>query len=124
MLKEHPIDTVLLITDKADARAFYHEKIGLDIIEEDEHRVVVGTGPGRITLSMSTTGTSDTQTQASWRVKDLEEELRYLRLQGIYPEEYDDEFVKTKNGIADVGFALAAWITDPFKNVLGILQMK
>ncbi|MGD1842431.1 MAG: hypothetical protein ACFB0B_16305 [Thermonemataceae bacterium] len=124
MLKEHPIDTVLLITDKNLATEFYQQKVGLDIVEEDEHRIVVASGPGRITLSLSTTGTSDTQTQASWRVKDIAEELQVLRQRGIHPEEYNDEFIQTKNGIADVGFAWAAWIVDPFQNVLGILQMK
>jgi hypothetical protein len=30
----------------------------------------------------------------------------------------------TNDGIADLGFAWAAWIIDPGKNALGILQIK
>ena len=39
-------------------------------------------------------------------------------------EDYDMPGLKTDNGIADIGFAWAAWITDPGKNALGILQIK
>ncbi len=37
-------------------------------------------------------------------------------------DEFDQDGLITTNGIADVGFALAAWITDPFGNILGLLQ--
>jgi hypothetical protein len=39
-------------------------------------------------------------------------------------EDYDLPGLKTENGLADIGFALAAWIIDPGKNALGILQIK
>jgi hypothetical protein len=39
-------------------------------------------------------------------------------------EDYDLPGLKTEDGIADIGFAWAAWIIDPGKNVLGILQLK
>jgi hypothetical protein len=32
--------------------------------------------------------------------------------------------LKTADGVADIGFALIAWIVDPHKNALGIMQMK
>jgi hypothetical protein len=32
--------------------------------------------------------------------------------------------LKTEDGIADIGFAWAAWIIDPFGNALGILERK
>ena len=39
-------------------------------------------------------------------------------------EEYDAPDPKTVDGIADMGFAWAAWIIDPHRNVLGIIQPK
>jgi hypothetical protein len=39
-------------------------------------------------------------------------------------EEYDLPGLKTENGVADMGFALIAWIVDPGKNALGIIQRK
>ena len=32
--------------------------------------------------------------------------------------------LKTADGIADVGFALAAWFVDPDGNSIGLLQLK
>ena len=32
--------------------------------------------------------------------------------------------VKTVDGIADMGFAWAAWFVDPGRNVLGLRQLK
>ena len=81
-------------------------------------------GGSVLTVSRSTTGTSDTQTQLAWRVPDLAAELADLRARGVPIHEYDAPDPKTEDGIADMGFAWAAWIVDPHRNVLGIIQPK
>src|SRR5216117_614768 len=125
MLSDHPIDVVLLAPDLKASRDFYALKLGLEIISEDESTVVFGTGTdGRIEISASTTGTSDEQTQASWRVDDLAAELEELRGRGVEIMEYDTAELKTENGIVDTGDALHAWIVDPGNNTLGISQHK
>ena len=63
-------------------------------------------------------------TQATWFVEDLPAEVADLRSRGVKVEDYDLPGLKTNDGIADVGFALAAWIVDPGKNALGIVQLK
>ena len=122
MLADHPLSTVLLVTDLDAAHRFYHQQLGLPILERDATRLVVASGDTQLALSLSTVGTADTQTQAFWRVTDLAAELDQLRQRGVVTQEYDDDGLTTTNGIADVGFALAAWITDPFANTLGLLQ--
>jgi predicted enzyme related to lactoylglutathione lyase len=125
MLADHPIDVVLLATDLGASRDFYAEALGLEILSEDENAVVFKTGgDGRIEISASTTGTSDEQTQASWRVDDLAAELEELRSRGVEIVEYDTPELKTENGIVDTGDALVAWIVDPGKNALGLHQSK
>ena len=47
-----------------------------------------------------------------------------MRSRGVTIEEYDLPELKTENGIADVGFAWMAWIIDPGRNALAILQRK
>ena len=47
-----------------------------------------------------------------------------LRRRGVKFEEFDLPGLKTQDGVADIGFAWAAFITDPGKNALGILQIK
>jgi hypothetical protein len=75
MLGEHPINPVLLATDLAAAREFYHRG---------------GRTP---------------------RPRRQGRRLRHPR-------------AKTEDGIADIGFAWAAWIIDPATNALGMLQVK
>lgn len=122
MLADHPLDTVLLVTDLDNAHRFYHQQLGLPTVERDEYRLVVASGGTQFTLSLSSVSTADTQTQAFWRVTDLAAELDELRARGVVIDEYDEDGLTTSNGIANVGFALAAWITDPFGNTLGLLQ--
>jgi catechol 2,3-dioxygenase-like lactoylglutathione lyase family enzyme len=125
MLGAHPIHPVLLATDLAAARDFYHGKLGLEILTENEAAIVFRCGGGtQLSVTRSTTGTADTQTQASWLVRDLRAEVAELRARGVTVEDYDLPGLKTQDGVADIGFALAAWITDPGKNALGILQVK
>jgi catechol 2,3-dioxygenase-like lactoylglutathione lyase family enzyme len=125
LLGEHPIHPVLLATDLAAAKDFYHNKLGLELLSENEAAIVVRCGAGtRLDVTKSTTGTADTQTQASWMVKDLRAEVAELRSRGVKVEDYDMPGLKTEDGIADLGFAWAAWIVDPGKNALGILQLK
>ncbi len=125
MLGEHPIAPVLLAKDLAAARKFYHDKLGLQIVREDENAIVFRCGSGtRLDVTKSTVGTADQQTQAAWQVSDIRAEVAELRARGIKIEDYDTPGLKTEDGIADIGFARAAWIIDPGTNALGILQIK
>jgi catechol-2,3-dioxygenase len=125
MLAEHPIDVMLLGTDLAVAQEFYAEKIGLEIlIETDDFITFKCGGDSRLVVTLSATGTREPQTKASWRVDDLAAEVSELRSRGVEVEEYDEPGLKTVDGIADVGFALSAWIVDPHGNTIGLLQLK
>jgi catechol 2,3-dioxygenase-like lactoylglutathione lyase family enzyme len=92
MLGDHLVFPIVLSTDLAASRAFYHDTLGLDIAREDDERIKV--------------------------------ELADLRARGVPIQEYDAPDPKTVDGIADMGFAWAAWILDPSRNVLGIIQPK
>lgn len=124
MLGEHPIYVVLLSRDLGETRGFYHDKLGLPIINESDAAISFRSGNTSLDVTKSTTGTADTQTQATWMVDDLPAEIAELRDRGVEIEEYDLPGLKTEDGIADIGFASAAWIVDPHGNALGILQLK
>jgi catechol 2,3-dioxygenase-like lactoylglutathione lyase family enzyme len=125
MLGNHPIAPVLLATDLAAAREFYHGKLGLQIAREDENAIVFRCGGGtHLDVTKSTVGTADQQTQAAWQVSDIRAEVAELRARGVKVEDYDTPGLKTEGGIADIGFAWAAWIIDPGTNALGLLQIK
>jgi|ERR671934_2991855 catechol 2,3-dioxygenase-like lactoylglutathione lyase family enzyme len=125
MLGDHVVFPILLSKDLAASRAFYHDTLGLEILREDDDRIMFRCGGGSfLAVSLSTTGTADTQTQLAWRVPDLKAELSDLRSRGVPIQEYDVPDPRTSDGIADMGFAWAAWIIDPSGNVLGIIQPK
>jgi hypothetical protein len=125
VLGEHPLDVVLLATDLESSKEFYAGKLGLEILNESEAAITYRCGAdSRLEVTKSTTGTADEQTQAVWRVDDLASELAELRSRGVEIQEYDTPDLKTDGGVADLGFALMAWIIDPHRNALAIMQLK
>ena len=125
MLGDHPIDVVLLATDLETSKDFYAGKLGLEILNESEEAITYKCGgDSQLAVTKSTTGTADEQTQAGWRVTDLGAELAELRSRGVEIQEYDMPGLKTVDGVADIGFALMAWIVDPHRNALAIMQLK
>ncbi|HEX5466534.1 MAG TPA: VOC family protein [Candidatus Limnocylindrales bacterium] len=126
VLNDYAIFPILLAKDMDVARAFYHDVLGLEIMREDpEDRIVFAAGGGsRLTISRSTVGTSDTQTQAAWRVPDIHAAVAELRARGVRIEDYEAPDPVTTDGIADMGHSWAAWFTDPSGNVLAVVQAK
>jgi catechol 2,3-dioxygenase-like lactoylglutathione lyase family enzyme len=126
MLGDHLVFPILLSKDLAQSRAFYHDTLGLEILREDEERIIFQCGSGsQLSVTNSTTGTADMQTQLAWRVPDLHAELADLRARGVRIESYvAPDPVTDADGIADMGFAWSAWIIDPSGNALAIIQPK
>ena len=125
MLANNPIDPMILATDLDVAREFYGERIGLELVlESDDFLTFRCGGDSRLVVTRSSTGTTEPQTKASWRVRDVAAEVAELRSRGVEIESYDEPWLKTTDGIADVGFALAAWFVDPHGNSIGLLQFK
>jgi catechol 2,3-dioxygenase-like lactoylglutathione lyase family enzyme len=126
MLGDHPVFPILLSTDLDASRSFYHHTLGLEILREDSgDRIVFRAGAGtQLVLTLSTSGTSDAQTQMAWRVPDIRSALVDLRARGVRIEEYQAPNPVTTNGIADMGHSWAAWFVDPSRNVLAVVQPK
>ncbi len=123
MLGDHPVDVMLLATDLDVARRFYAGTLGLEVLLEDEQFVTFECGgDSRLVVTKSTTGTADEATKASWRVDNIADEVAQLRARGVEIQDLPD--LNTVDGIADIGFALAAWFTDPHQNSIGLLQLK
>ena len=129
-LADAPAATILLSTDLDASRAFYGDRLGLRLLREDhgekDHRLVFEAGGGtRIIISQSTVGTSDTQTQAVFRVPDIRAAIADLTSRGVKIEQYvAPDPVTDVDGVADMHHSWAAWFIDPSRNCIAIVQPK
>ena len=126
MLSEFPVFPILLSRDLDASRRFYRDTLGLEILREDEgDRIVFRCGGGtQLVVTLSTVGTSDTQTQMAWRVPDIRAAIADLRARGVRIEDYREPDPVTIDGVADMGHSWAAWFVDPSRNVLAVVQPK
>jgi catechol 2,3-dioxygenase-like lactoylglutathione lyase family enzyme len=125
MLSDMIVFPILLSLDLEASREFYRDRLGLELVREDPgDRLVFRSGAAQLVITKSTTGTSDTQTQAAWRVPDIHAAVADLRARGIPVEEYSAPDPVTVGGIADMGHSWAAWFIDPSRNVLAVVQPK
>ena len=125
MLGDHLVFPILLSRDLAASRAFYHDTLGLEIVREDPERVIFRCGPSRLAVTLSTVGTKDTQTQLAWAVPDIHAAIADLRARGVTIQQYTaPDPVTDEDGVADMGYAWAAWFIDPHGNCLAVLEVK
>ena len=126
VLSDNAVFPILLSLDLDASRTFYHEVLGLEILREDAgDRIVFRCGGGtQLVITLSTIGTSDSQTQLAWRVPDIHSAVAELRARGVSIEEYEAPDPVTTDGIADMGHSWAAWFIDPSRNVLAVVQPK
>jgi predicted enzyme related to lactoylglutathione lyase len=123
MLENALVETTIPAQDLERARAYYAEKLGLTLTSEGpigiRYRLADGT---RFRLFRSGGKASGTHTQMALMVEDLVATVKELASRGVQFEEYDSPRLKTTGGIADVGYAKAAWFKDSEGNLIGISQ--
>jgi catechol 2,3-dioxygenase-like lactoylglutathione lyase family enzyme len=126
ILSDTTVFPILLSMDLDASRTFYHDVLGLEILRQDAgDRIVFRCGGGtQLAVTLSTVGTSDSQTQLAWRVPDIHAAVAELRTRGVRIEEYQAPDPVTVDGIADMGHSWAAWFIDPSRNVLAVVQPK
>ena len=129
VLEDAPAYTILLALDLEVSRHYYGEVLGLRLLRDDsmepEARLVYEAGEGtRLVISRSTVGTSDTQTQAAFRVPDIRAAVDELRARGVKIEDYVAPDPVTDDGVADIGYSWAAWFIDPHGNCLAMVEAK
>jgi catechol-2,3-dioxygenase len=125
MLGEHPIDVMLTATDVGVVRRFYRDRVGLDVLIDDDEFVTFRCGgDSRLVFTRTSAPSGEQQTKASWRVADVAAEVAELRARGVDVADYDEPGLRTVDGVVDIGFALSAWFVDPGGNTIGLLQFK
>jgi predicted enzyme related to lactoylglutathione lyase len=123
LLERALVESTIPAQDLDRARAYYEEKLGLTASSEGRiglrYRLADGT---RFRLFRSGGRASGAHTQMALMVEDLVATVRELRSRGVQFEEYDGPTLKTTDGIADLGYAKAAWFRDSEGNLIGVSQ--
>ena len=125
MLGDHLVFPILLSRDLDASRAYYNGVLGLESARRRRtDRLPLQPG-SMLSVTLSTVGTANSQTQLAWRVPDIHAELEDLRARGVRIESYaEPDPVTDADGIADMDYVWAAWFIDPSGNALSIVQPK
>jgi hypothetical protein len=89
---------VLLATDLVATRESHHDKLGPEILTENDAIVFECGGGTHLGVTKSTVGAADHQTQVSWQVPDLRAEVAELRSRGVKVEDDDARSVLQLKG--------------------------
>ena len=116
-------EATLPAKDLDRAKNFYAERLGLVPTSEDKAGIHFVVGGTRFRLFRSGGSASGSHTQLALMVSDIDAQVQSLRGRGLSFEEYDYPNLKTVDGIADLGYARAAWFKDSEGNLLGIAEV-
>lgn len=116
-------EATLPAQDLERAKAFYAEQLGLSPTSEDKVGVHFVVGGTRFRLFRSGGAASGTHTQLALTVGDVAAQVKALGARGLHFEVYDYPNLKTVEGIADLGYARAAWFKDSEGNLLGMAEL-
>lgn len=112
------------VDDLGKARSFYHDTLGLDVVERPEGlEVEVGSG-SKIFVYPKPDHQPATFTILNFSVDNVDEAVDRLTSTGIKFEQYDLPDIKTDaRGIArDTGGPAIAWFKDPAGNILSVCE--
>ena len=119
MLADSMAVTTVAVTDLDRAKQFFHEQVGLPLLDETPFSFRLGAGKGS-QIGVRRGQPNVGQTVAHFEVDDIEAIIGDLTSRGVTFEEY--ETPKTVNFIAQVGPARGAWFADPDGNVFGLRE--
>src|SRR6188472_658740 len=119
MLVDSMLVTTVAVTDLDQAKAFYRDQLGLEMLDEQPFAIRFGAGRGS-QVSVRRGQPNVGQTVGHFEVDDIETVVRDLLGRGVTFHEYEQP--KTVDFIATIGPARGAWFSDPDGNIFGVRQ--
>ena len=116
-------EATLPAQDLDRAKTFYADRLALTPVSEDKTGVHFVMGGTRFRLFRSGGSASGAHTQLAFVVSDVDAAVTELRSRGLEFENYDYPNLKTVDGVADLGYARAAWFKDSEGNLLGVAEV-
>ncbi|MEV4426834.1 VOC family protein [Streptomyces sp. R-07] len=122
MLSDSPIAAIIPVSDMIRAKQFYSETLGLPLTKESPEDTRYECGGTTIGLYETPYGGKADHTLASWKVDDLDSEMKELRSKGVTFEEYDLPGIKTVDGVVESDTMRGAWFKDSEGNILCVME--
>lgn len=123
MLSQSTIIAIIAVQDITEAREFYEDILGLDLVDEGPDGILYKSGEGKLFLYESPNGGQNPATSAAWAVDDVEACVDELKSKGVSFERYDDMPVEWQGDLAVSGDMKSAWFKDPDGNILSVSNM-
>ncbi len=125
-LSKYELSASIAVSDMAQARMFYEERLGLSPLRQgaDGSRVYAsGDGASLHVYESATNAGKATATLATWRVDDIERVVDELTSEGVTFERYEDPALKAdEKGIHELDDGRVAWFKDPDGNTFAVEQ--
>jgi len=124
MFADLPLQPRLPASDLARAKAWYHDKLGLEPASEDPAGMWYQTGGQWFLVFVTPNAGTARNTAAAWTVPDLLATMSTLRQRGVAFEDVDmgGDF-KTVNGLMEIGPVKVAWFRDSEGNTFELSQV-
>jgi catechol 2,3-dioxygenase-like lactoylglutathione lyase family enzyme len=124
MLVDSKVRPTIAVKDLDKAKAYYSDVLGLKFVEANPGGLRFEAGGTYIEIFPSEFAGTAKNTVAGFETSDLEGTMNDLRGRGVKFLEYDNEYIKTNNGIADMGDgARGSWFEDQDGNILAMIQL-
>jgi len=124
-LSNHRVSAVLVSTNLDQSRAFYENKLGLQLSSKTiRNHLIFECGDGTTILIYGRgSGNKADHTQVRFWTDHIESDVKDLADKGVVFDELDMATIKTVNHIATTpGIGKSAWFKDPDGNTLALFQ--
>jgi predicted enzyme related to lactoylglutathione lyase len=127
MLKDSKAFSGFSVNDTAKAKAFYSEKLGLEVKDEEMAGIISLqlAGGNHIIIYPKPNHEPATYTILNFPVTDVEKAVDELTANGVEFIIYNEEHFKTnEKGIFTGGGPVIAWFKDPAGNIMSVIEKK
>jgi catechol 2,3-dioxygenase-like lactoylglutathione lyase family enzyme len=124
MLESSDVVAFAAATDLPRARAFYEQKLGLPVIEQNDFACVFDANGTMLRVTAVPEVMPASYTVLGWRVTDIGTTVRGLRARGVVFSRYDI-MDQDEDGVwTTPGGDQVAWFADPDGNTLSLTQFR
>jgi catechol 2,3-dioxygenase-like lactoylglutathione lyase family enzyme len=122
MLGDAGLVAFVSTTDADRATAFYHDVLGLEVVERTPFACVFRTSNAQLRVTIVSELVAAPYTVLGWRVDDVQAAARALHAAGVEPLRYDGLEQDGQGIWLSPAGARVLWFRDPDGNVLSITQ--